>query len=255
MLLGPRRHEKSSDRSVSQATPGRSLAESQGSTVRAALWVWMIAVLVLWTSAHSVNRWVWPVDSWAPELRFAWWTGAKFFAWLVPTWLLLRHCGAASADMLGLTTAKGLGFAVLWSLLWIVMQEVGTRLQLPLFSRPPADLSWYSLTGSLLVSPFTEELMYRGAMLRTMKREGYAPWLSVFVCGLAFAMLHVPGWIFRRGFDVSTSGLFVSIWFFGTLVGLLAWRVPSLWAPVLLHCANNFWSTGAFTWCLDRVAH
>jgi membrane protease YdiL (CAAX protease family) len=213
----------------------------------------MIAVLVLWTCAHSVSRWVWPMDSCPPEVRFAWWTGARFVAWLVPTWMLLRQCGAASADMLGLTTGKGLGIALVCATLWIGMQELGTWLQLPLFSRPQADLSWYSLAGSLLVSPFTEELMFRGAMLRTMKREGYAPGLSIFLSGLAFAMLHVPGWIFRRGFDVSLGGLFVSIWLFGTLAGLLAWRVPSLWAPVLLHFANNFWSTGALTWSLDRI--
>jgi membrane protease YdiL (CAAX protease family) len=220
---------------------------------RPLLALWLIAVLLLWTAAHGLNRWLLSMDDSTPACRFAWWTGAKLIAWLLPTWFLLRHCADASASWLGLRTGKGLGLALLWSLLWIGIQEAGVSLHLPLFSRPAADLAWSALVTSLLVAPLFEELMFRGAMLRVMKAGGYGRGVSVLVCAVAFALLHVPGWIFRRGLDPAIGGAFLSIWAFGTVAGWLAWRAPSLWAPILLHAANNFWSTGALAWCLEQI--
>jgi membrane protease YdiL (CAAX protease family) len=210
--------------------------------------IWMVAVSVLWVAAHSLNRWVLLLDQASAGERFAYWTSAKLIAWLLPTWLLLRQYGHASLRWLGLATSKGLGIAVLWSVLWVAVQETGCRLQLPLFSRPPADLGWYALAGSLLVAPCFEEVMFRGAMLRTMKEAGFARGLTVACSALAFAALHVPGWIFRRGLDPALGLAFLSVWVLGTAAGFLAWRVPSLWGPIVLHWANNFWSTGALAW-------
>ncbi|HTU61067.1 MAG TPA: hypothetical protein VMF89_21585, partial [Polyangiales bacterium] len=122
---------------------------------------WIFSVLALWSLAHALNRSVLMMDERAPVLRFAWWTGAKLVTWLLPTWILLRRCGVTSASWLGLTTARGLGVALVWSALWIALQELGGWLRLPLFSRPPADLTWYSLAGSLVIAPIFEELMFR----------------------------------------------------------------------------------------------
>jgi membrane protease YdiL (CAAX protease family) len=212
---------------------------------------WLLGVLVLWTGAHALNARILMMDESTPGRRFAWWTGAKLIAWLLPTWFLLRACSGASARWLGLTTGKGLGLAVLCSVAWIGFQEAGLAVHLPLFSRPPADLSLYSLAGSLLIAPCFEELMFRGAMLRTLKNAGYARGVSIVLCALAFAALHVPGWLFRRGLDPSIAGGFLSMSFFGVVAGLLAWRTPSLWAPMLFHFANNFWSTGALAYLLS----
>ncbi|HET8932080.1 MAG TPA: CPBP family intramembrane glutamic endopeptidase [Polyangiales bacterium] len=213
--------------------------------------LWLSSVLVLWTGAHALNAWVLVMDESTPGRRFAWWTGAKIIAWLLPTWVLLRGSSAASARWLGLTTFKGLGLAVLCSVAWIGFQEAGLALHLPLFSRPPSDLSLYSLAGSLLIAPCFEELMFRGAMLRTLKNVGYARGVSIVLSALAFAALHVPGWLARRGLDPAIAGGFLSMVFFGVAAGLLAWRAPSLWAPILFHFANNFWSTGALAYLLS----
>jgi|GEM_PF-2288312 len=206
---------------------------------------WICSVLVLWSLAHALNRWLFMMDESTPALRFTWWTAAKLVTWLLPTWILLRRCGGASARWLGLATARGLGVASVWSVLWIAVQELGGWLQLPLFSRPPADLAWYSLAGSLVIAPIFEELMFRGALLRTMRAAGHSQSLCVIASAIAFAMLHVPGWIFRRGLDASIAAAFLSMCAFGVVAGLLAWRTPALWAPILFHSANNFWSSGA----------
>jgi membrane protease YdiL (CAAX protease family) len=215
--------------------------------------IWLLAVLSLWTAAHSLNRWLLQTDDSSEAWRFGFWTGAKLVAWLCPTFMLLRRCGGASARWLGLTTGKGLGVACLGSVLWISVQVAGGRFHWPLFSRPPAELTWLALATSLLVAPCFEELMFRGAMLRVLREGGHGGVVCVVFSAFAFALLHVPGWVFRRGLDASIAGGFVSMWAFGTAAGYLAWRVPSLWAPILLHFANNFWSTSALAWALEQV--
>lgn len=213
---------------------------------------WLLSVLSLWTFAHALNRWLFMMDERPPAIRFTWWTAAKLVTWLLPTWLLLRRCGVAQLRWLGLTTTRGLGLAILWSVLWIALQEIGGWLRLPLFSRPPADLTWYSLAGSLVIAPIFEELMFRGAMLRTMRERHFDRALCVSVSALAFGVLHVPGWIFRRGLDASLIGAFLSTCAIGVVAGMLAWRAPTLWAPILFHAVNNFWSTGALAWCVTE---
>lgn len=233
--------------------PRTSTAEHSRATHRL-LACWIVSVLLLWSFAHALSRWVFMMDENAPALRFAWWTAAKVVAWLLPTWIWLRRCGGASARWLGLTTTRGLGVALLWSVLWIAAQELGGWLQLPLFSRPPAGLAWYSLIGSLVIAPIFEELMFRGAMLRAMQEAGNSRRLCVTGSAIAFAMLHVPGWIFRRGLDASIAGAFLSMCAFGIVAGMLAWRAPSLWAPIFFHAANNFWSTGALAFCIAQIS-
>lgn len=218
--------------------------------------LWMLSVLALWTGAHALNRWVLGMDDSSEARRLAFWTIAKVIAWLAPTFVLVRHFqgDSAPAPWLGLTTAKGVGIAALWSLLWISLQEAGVRFQVPLFSRPPVELTWSLTIGALLVAPCFEELLFRGAMLRVLRGEGYAGGTCVTLAALAFALLHVPGWIFRLGLIPSLVGAFVAMWAFGMVAGALAWRAPSLWAPILLHFANNFWSTSELAWTIDRVS-
>jgi len=223
---------------------------------RACLALWLLSVLALWTAAHALNRWELGMDESSEARRFLFWTIAKVVAWLLPTFIMLRRVrgDAASACWLGLTTAKGLGVAAAWSLLWISLQEAGVRLQLPLFSRPPSELTWSAALTALLVAPLFEELMFRGAMLRVLRSEGCTRGVSVTLAALAFAILHVPGWVFRLGLVPALAGSFVPMCGFGMVAGALAWRTPSLWAPILLHFANNFWSTGALAWAVDRAS-
>jgi hypothetical protein len=38
---------------------------------------WICSVLILWSLAHALNRWLFMMDESTPALRFAWWTAAK----------------------------------------------------------------------------------------------------------------------------------------------------------------------------------
>jgi membrane protease YdiL (CAAX protease family) len=102
--------------------------------------------------------------------------------------------------------------------------------------------------SATVVAPILEETVFRGFALRYLKGCGLRFWRANVLCTLAFTALHLPGWIFMRGFDgaVLTDCCWVTC--FGFVLGAVAWRLPSLWAPILVHAVNNAWSAGLFTW-------
>lgn len=206
---------------------------------------WLALVLGAWSGMHALHLLLPIPTQGRPLLALTWWTCAKVCAWLLPTVLFtLRHAGRAWARWLGLDNLRGIGAAVALSAAWIAFQIVGLWLQLPLFKAPDSGLPWHAFVGALLIAPLFEELMFRGFMLRALRERGYSHLAVVVLTALAFAALHLPGWFVHRGLDAGIAGSFVSIAAFGLLLGELGWRTPSLWAPVLLHLANNVWSTG-----------
>jgi membrane protease YdiL (CAAX protease family) len=185
------------------------------------------------------------IDAASPGVRFAWWTLGKVITWLGPTFMFLRRAGVASASWLGLSTARGLRAALLWSAAWLAFQNGCEMLQISVVTRDAPPDNYYALAGPLLVAPCFEEILFRGAMLRLMRAWGYRRDLVVWTSALAFTVLHLPGWIFRLGFSTMLANLFAGIMFFGLAAGYLAWRVPTLWGPIALHFLNNLWTTRA----------
>jgi membrane protease YdiL (CAAX protease family) len=123
-----------------------------------------------------------------------------------------------------------------------------------MFDRPPPNLTPHHLVGALLVAPIFEELLFRGAMLRALRERGLGRGPAVLASALAFAALHLPGWIVHKGLDPSIVASFFGVAAFGVVLGHLGWRAPSLWAPIALHAANNLLSTGALGWLARHAA-
>jgi membrane protease YdiL (CAAX protease family) len=216
---------------------------------------WLGVVLALWTLAHALNRW-WMLDQSSPSLRFAWLTSAKLVAWLAPTIWLLQPGAASVRNMVrfvGLDSTRGLGVALCSSVAWLALQQAGVGLGLPLFTLPAPALDPHSLAGALVVAPWLEEWLFRGWMLRTLRARGLQREWAVLASASAFALLHVPGWAFRRGLDLGILGPFCAMVGFGLAAGYLAWCTQSLWAPIMLHFANNLWSTGALAWLCSTL--
>jgi len=225
--------------------PSQALWDVQPAGPRVSLWLWFVLVLGSWTLLHAVTRTLFDIEAASPSVRFTWWTLWKVITWLGPTFILLRRAGVASASWLGLSTARGLGAALLWSTAWLAFQKVCEMQGLSLVARnaPPEHFSM--VAGALLVAPLFEEIMFRGALLRLLRARGYGRERAVWVSALAFTVLHLPGWISRFGFDATIPSRFGGIMLFGVGVGYLAWRVPSLWGPIALHFLNNAWATRA----------
>ncbi len=60
----------------------------------------------------------------------------------------------------------------------------------------------------------------------------------------AFALLHVPGWLFMNGATLWTLLSVVNVAAVGMVLAAVAWRLPHLWCAVLLHAVHNAWDQG-----------
>ncbi len=180
-----------------------------------------------------------------------WWTGAKVLVWLVPVVVLARRIeGADVLKHFGLSEARGLGFGALASAAWlaVLLAECALTRQVPRLGRDPAGV-----LSACIAAPFLEETVFRGFALRTLRRCGLRFWRANLISALLFTALHIPGWIFMRGMDRAILIDCCSVGFFGLVLGAVAWRSPSLWAPILVHAANNAWSQGVFSWIVSSL--
>lgn len=211
--------------------------------------LWLSTVVAAWSMAHGLNAAFAIAARCSEAQRFVWWTSAKAVTWLVPTMLLARRAATeAPGRWLGLHTWHGMGRALVVTISWLTLQALRARLELPQLEPPPSEPRWADLPGALLVAPLFEELMFRGVMLRTMRDQGSGRERIVLSTSLVFALLHLPGWLARRGLDPTIAGSFCGIALFGVVLGYLGWHARSLWAPVLLHVLHNAWSTGLLGW-------
>lgn len=99
------------------------------------------------------------------------------------------------------------------------------------------------LTPASFLSPFVEEVVFRGLILRRA-REYTGLWRANALTSVLFVSIHLPGWIFA-GAD-SPSGLLASsafIFLLSVLIGYLLERTGSLWACVVCHAMSNWGTT------------
>ncbi|MFK7801995.1 MAG: lysostaphin resistance A-like protein [Anaerolineae bacterium] len=105
------------------------------------------------------------------------------------------------------------------------------------FIFPAGFVIWFNF---ILGSPLAEELFFRGMFLHELKVHLNPIWATV-ISALAFAMLHVPQWLFlsdQTGIEILSS--FVSIFIYGVLFAVLVIWTKSLWASIVPHWINNF---------------
>ncbi len=93
---------------------------------------------------------------------------------------------------------------------------------------------------TITVSPFIEEVAFRGFLLQKFEKVINFP-AANFVTALLFVAIHFPRWITRDGANLfpSKGMAMAEIFILGLLLGFLFKRTNSLWACFLLHAANN----------------
>jgi membrane protease YdiL (CAAX protease family) len=92
---------------------------------------------------------------------------------------------------------------------------------------------------SFVVSPFLEELLFRGLLLHEL--AALLPrWGATLLTSLLFAGIHLPFWLSHGGMSgallVNTAGVFI----FSLLAGWLYLDSSSIWPPTVAHIANNY---------------
>ena len=128
----------------------------------------------------------------------------------------------------------GLGFSVLILLLSLAQHG---------WPHPrPGALTWNSVLSTSLLIGFVEEIPYRGFVFQKL-----CEWMSrksaVVISSLLFVAIHLPGWISLHLF---TLPILIFVFVFGVLMALLLLFARSLWAPIISHSLNDFFSAVLF---------
>ena len=78
-----------------------------------------------------------------------------------------------------------------------------------------------------IIAPLAEEVVFRGAILRSLLEKFSKPWTAIVISALLFALIHLNPAQMPHAFLV------------GLLLGWMYWRTGSIIPGVLLHVVNN----------------
>jgi membrane protease YdiL (CAAX protease family) len=192
----------------------------------------------------------WFVGSWSAGL---YWTIAKLAVWIGPTIWLLRRAGENLGAATGLGTARGLPRGLLIAFAWLGVQAVWSKVRgaWP----PPESIGGYGAANAYVIAPVFEEMVFRGFALRRLRAHGASFWPAALATSIAFGLLHVPGWLFMKGVSATTLSLIAPVLLIGVVLAAVSWRLPSLWACIAVHLANNAWNGGLISTLTRSLAH
>ncbi|MBR1804066.1 MAG: CPBP family intramembrane metalloprotease [Muribaculaceae bacterium] len=109
------------------------------------------------------------------------------------------------------------------------------------------DMLEHQSVGGLLVNlcvvgflaGLSEEIFFRGSMLKMFSRSGHISHVAVWVVAIVFSAMHMQFYGF-------VPRMLLGAWF-----GYLLWWTRSLWVPIIAHTLNNSLVV-IFTWLEDR---
>ena len=84
------------------------------------------------------------------------------------------------------------------------------------------------ILACVILAPITEEIIFRGVVLRSMLKMRWHPWVAIPISALIFSFIH------------GTTYQTIDILPFGIIVGWLYWRTKSLLPGIVIHIVNNF---------------
>lgn len=84
------------------------------------------------------------------------------------------------------------------------------------------------ILNGVILAPISEEILYRGIMLRSMLKMRWHPWIAIPVSAFIFAVIH------------GTAYQTIDILPYGIITGWLYWRTKSLLPGIVIHMVNNF---------------
>lgn len=199
--------------------------------------LWLIILYPGWVLAWIASRSL--LRSGTSTEAVAYWLAAKLALWVGASAAILGRRGWWGGAPRGTwrTWVAVVGAAVVWIGVSALAQPT-----------PPRSELWSDATLTVLViAPVLEELLFRGVLWTRLRDAGMderTTWLST---AAAFALLHVPGWVASSGVTpelVSRLGL---IFFAGLFFGLGRRLTGRASAAILLHFANNLWSSGVLS--------
>ncbi|MDT7543395.1 MAG: protease family protein [Acidobacteriota bacterium] len=196
--------------------------------------VWTIRATVLFRVDASIASEVW---------RNVYSNVVKFVVWVGPVFFYLRRVdGREPFRYLKLSTRperSGLPRALV-----VVIVYFSLVLIISLFvqgKRVSLNFNAVAL-ASTAVSSLSEEIMFRGFLLNEL-RERVRFRSANLLTAILFALIHVPNWLWTRGFQMSLLFDLVGVFALACLLGYLLKRTNTLWVCVGAHVFNNFLSS------------
>lgn len=165
----------------------------------------------------------------------------RVLLWVLPVFAYLRYVnGVSPCSYLKLTTnwRRGVLVALLFSALNFALLAVQ-------HGRPPfrsEAVTWNSILSTSLLIGFVEEIPYRGFMLQKLN-EWFSFASAAVISSLLFLAIHLPGWFLLHLFNIRLA---IFIFVFGMLMALLLRYTRSLWAPIISHSLNDFFTAVVF---------
>jgi len=165
----------------------------------------------------------------------------RALVWVLPVFIYLRYVnGVSPTKYLKLREhwRGGLLAALVFSIfnfLFFVAQH-----GLPQFHT--GGITWNSVLSTTFLIGFIEEVPYRGFIFQQLN-EWFSFSEAAVISSLLFVTIHLPGWLSLHLFRTQSV---IFIFVFGMLMVALLRYSKSLWAPIVSHSLNDFFSVVLF---------
>lgn len=165
----------------------------------------------------------------------------RLVIWILPVFAYLRYVDRVNPIAylkLRQHWLRGILVALIFSTLNFLLMSI--QHGLPHFRG--AVINWNSILSTSLLIGFVEEIPYRGFIFQKLN-ERFSATVATFASAILFLAIHLPGWISLHLFKTSTA---VFVFVFGILMVVLLRYSKSLWAPIISHSLNDFFSVVLF---------
>lgn len=186
---------------TSSSSPARSPSRV------AAVTLGFIAVLYLaWTGAWLLlpvveSRLGWPSTA---DERTLYWITMRVLLWIVPSLFVFRYAGIRVGDAM---RGDGARPAIVWGGGAGLLIGAEAVLRKWLLAQPYSLSPSWTLLSVVVIAPFVEEFVFRGAVLGgLMHRYSFA--VANVIASLLFVGAHVPGWYFSGVIAHSLNNFF-----------------------------------------------
>lgn len=162
---------------------------------------------------------------------------AAWLLWRHDAWYLFRRPVAVSRMALWVCAAHAVGFGAMLA----AQRAAGVELySLANYTgvRAAADM--------LVLAPFREELVFRGAILGVFRKRFKASQTvrAALVSSVLFALIHLANFLAATEYSTTYVALQVGLGFLiGLFYSLRVARANALWETVLMHAVNNLFSS------------
>jgi len=167
--------------------------------------------------------------------------GIRLLLWVLPVFVYLRYVERVNPiEYLKLRQHWRRGIVI--ALVFSVLNFLLTVMQRGLPQLHTAALTWNSILSTSLLIGFVEEIPYRGFIFQKLN-ERLSLTLASLISSLLFLGIHLPGWISLHLFKLQLA---IFVFVFGVVLVVLLRLAKSLWAPIISHSLNDFFSVVLF---------